>query len=113
MDSRTFKTKVSATTAKLKVTLAHPSLYAVCCNGMNYTVTVKDASGTVIGTTTEAASGTGTSSVLIDLKAVHATAGTYTFEVSGDLAVSDPDTLDSESALGHVSVLQVAQLTPR
>ena len=112
-DSRSFTTKVSSTTTKLKVTLAHPSLYAVCCNGMNYTVTVKDSKGTVIGTTTEAASGTGTSSVLIDLRAVHATAGAFTFDVSGDLAVSDPDTLDSESALGHVIVLQVAQLTPR
>ncbi len=112
-DSRSFTTYVSSTTTKLKVTLAHPSLYAVCCNGMIYTVTVKDATGTVIGTTTEAASGTGTSSVLIDLRAVHAGPGTYTFDVSGDLAVSDPGTLDSESALGHVIVLQVAQLTPR
>jgi hypothetical protein len=79
---------------------------------MIYTVTVKEASGKVIGTTTEAASGTGTgtSNVLIDLKAAGAARGAFTFAVSGDLAVSDPDTLDSESALGHVIVLQVAQL---
>jgi hypothetical protein len=77
---------------------------------MQYTVTVKDAGGKVIGTTTEAASGTGTSSVLIDLKAAAAKYGSFSYEVSGDLAASDPDTLDSESALGHVIVLQVAQL---
>jgi serine protease AprX len=109
-DSRTLTAPVSSTTTKLKVTLAHPSLYAVCCNGMQYTVTVKDAGGKVIGTTNEAASGTGTSSVLIDLKAAAAKYGSFSYEVSGDLAASDPDTLDSESALGHVIVLQVAQL---
>ena len=79
---------------------------------MQYTVTVKDAGGKVIGTTTEAASGTGTSSVLIDLKAAAAIRLLH-YEVSGDLAASDPDTLDSESALGHVIVLQVAQLQGR
>jgi hypothetical protein len=30
--------------------------------------------------------------------------------VSGELAVSDPDTLDSESLLGRMVTLQVAQL---
>ena len=38
------------------------------------------------------------------------TYGAFTFEVRGELAVSDPDTLDSESLLGRMVTLQVAQL---
>lgn len=37
--------------------------------------------------------------------------GTFTVEVSGFLAASDPDTLDSESLLGRMITLQVAQVT--
>jgi serine protease AprX len=92
------------------VTLSHPSLAVVGANFMVYTVTVLDGTGQVLGKTTEAASGAGTSSMFIDLKASAAHAGTYTFQVSGQRAASDPDTVDSESALGRVVVLQVAQL---
>jgi serine protease AprX len=108
-DSRTFTADVPSTTTHLKITLSHPSLAVVGRNGMVYTVTVRDAAGKVLGTTTESASGAGTSSLLIDLRAAAATYGTFTFAVSGELAVSDPDTLDSESLLGRVVVLQVAQ----
>jgi serine protease AprX len=109
-DTRTFAVAVPATATHLKVSLSHPSLYAVGLNEMEYTVTVRDAAGKLLGTTTESDAGGGTSSLLVDLKALGATAGAYTFAVSGDLAASDPDTLDSESALGRVVVLQVAQL---
>jgi serine protease AprX len=108
-DSRTFTADVPSTTTQLKVTLSHPSLAVVGSNGMIYTVTVRDAAGRVLGTTTESPSGAGTSSLLIDLRAAAAQPGTYTFAVSGQRAVSDPDTLDSESLLGRVVVLQVAQ----
>jgi serine protease AprX len=108
-DSRSFTTDVASKTTHLKVTLSHPSLAAVGANGMIYTVTVIDGTGQELGTTTESASGAGTSSLLIDLKAAAAHSGTFTFQVSGQRAVSDPDTLDSESALGRVVVLQVAQ----
>ena len=37
--------------------------------------------------------------------------GTFTVEVSGFLSSSDPDTLDSESLLGRMITLQVAQVT--
>jgi hypothetical protein len=37
--------------------------------------------------------------------------GTYTFQVAGDYAASDPDTLDSDSLLGRVVALSVAQLS--
>jgi serine protease AprX len=36
--------------------------------------------------------------------------GAFTFEVSRELSISDPDTLDSESLLGRMVTLQVAQL---
>jgi serine protease AprX len=108
-DSRTFTADVPATTTRLKVTLSHPSLAVVGSNAMIYTVKVLDGTGQVLGTTTESTSGAGTSSLLIDLPAAAAHAGTYTFQVSGQRAVSDPDTFDSESLLGRVVVLQVAQ----
>jgi serine protease AprX len=110
-DSRSFQTVVGSKTKQLKVTLSHPSTTAVSGNNMSYTVTVTDAAGKVIGTTTEA-SGAGTASVQIDLVQQAAKYGTFTFAVSGVRSVSDPDTLDSESALGRVVVLQVAQLLP-
>jgi serine protease AprX len=108
-DSRTFFADVSSRTTHLKVTLSHPSLAVVGQNRMNYTVTVIDGTGQELGTTTESTSGAGTASLLLDLSAAAAHPGTYTFQVSGQLAVSDPDTLDSESLLGRVVVLQVAQ----
>jgi serine protease AprX len=108
-DSRTFTTSVPSTTTHLKVTLSHPSLAVVGSNQMIYTVTVLDGAGRVLGTTTESTGGAGTSSLLIDLRNAAAQYGTFTFQVSGQRAASDPDTLDSESALGRVVVLQVAQ----
>jgi len=36
--------------------------------------------------------------------------GTFSFDVSGVYAASDPDTLDSDSLLGRVVALDVAQL---
>jgi serine protease AprX len=112
-DSRTLATYVPPTTTQLKVTISHPSLAVVGVNGAEYSVTVSDATGKVLGTTTESTLGSGTASLQVDLKAAGATPGAYTFAVSGDLAASDPDTLDSESALGRVVVLQVAQLQSR
>jgi serine protease AprX len=108
-DSRTFHADVPGRITHLKVTLSHPSLAVIGWNRMNYKVTVIDGTGQVLGTTTESASGAGTASLLLDLRAAAAHAGEYTFRVSGELAASDPDTLDSESLLGRVVVLQVAQ----
>jgi serine protease AprX len=113
-DTRSYTTTVPLGVTYLKVALSHPSFAAVAPNGMQYTVTVRDASGKVVGTTTEAPLlAAGTSSVLIDLRAVSPAVayGTFTLDVSGDLAVSDPDTLDSDSALGRMVTLEVVQLT--
>jgi hypothetical protein len=109
-DSRTFTAYVPANRTHVKVTLSHPSDAVVDQNdARSYVVTVIDGVGQVLGMTTESASGAGTASLLIDLKAANASPGDYTFQASGRLAVSDPDTFDSESLLGRVVVLQVAQ----
>ena len=112
-DRRNFATSVASNVSHLKVTLSHPSGAVVGENLMEYTVTVRDAAGQLVGVTTEAATGAGTASFFVDLKAFRVPPivyGAFTFEVSGELAVSDPDTLDSESLLGRMITLQVAQL---
>ncbi len=111
-DHRSYTTAVPSTATHLKVTLSHPSGAALGENLMNYTVTVRDAAGRLLGTTTEAEAGAGTASAFIDLRGFQPAVsyGTFTFEVSGVFAVSDPDTLDSESLLGRMVTLQVAQL---
>ena len=112
-DSHTYTAPVTLGTGYVKVTLSHPSLAVVGINGTSYDVTVKDASGRVLGTTTESiTAGAGTASVLINLATAGPVVyGTFTFDVSGFHAASDPDTLDSDSLLGRVVALQAAQLT--
>jgi serine protease AprX len=111
-DSHTYTAPVALGTGYVKVTLSHPSLAVVGINGTSYDVTVKDASGRVLGTTTESiTAGAGTASVLINLATAGTVVyGTFTFEVSGFYAASDPDTLDSDSLLGRIVGLHVAQL---
>jgi serine protease AprX len=114
-DSHTYTVNVPRGVTNLKVTLSHPSLAAIGANGTVYDVTVKDAAGKVVGTGTESdlASGAGTNSTFIDLAKANAKYGTFTIEVSGQYAASDPDTLDSDSALGRVVAIQVAELKHR
>ena len=110
-DQRTLTAAVGLGVTHVKVALSHPSLAAAQVNGMEYTVTVKDSTGKVVGTTVEAPIlGAGTAYVLVDLAAAGAAIGSWSFDVSGELAASDPDTLDSESALGRMVTLTVVQL---
>lgn len=112
-DQRTFATAVTSNVSHLKITLSHPSGAVLGENLMEYTVTVRDAAGQLLGVTTEAPTGAGTASIFIDLKAFlvpPVAYGAFTFDVSGELSVSDPDTLDSESLLGRMVTLQVTQL---
>ncbi len=111
-DTRHYDAPVAAGVTQLKVSLSHPSLAAVGINGSSYTVTIKDPSGATIGTTTEApTAGAGTATALVDLAALGLGDGTYTFDVVGNYAASDPDTLDSDSVDGRMVTLHVAQLT--
>ncbi len=110
-DSRVVKVKVGKGIDRLAVALAHPSLGTVGANLSGYTVTVTDPEGKVVGTTTESlTAGSGTATVVVRLNKTGSGAGVYSFAISGDYAASDPDTLDSDSALGRMVTLQVAQL---
>ena len=114
-DSRTVAVAVPEGTTHLKVTLSHPSGAVLGLNGpFSYTVTVRDAGDQLLGTTSETLTqGAGTASLLIDFTSFAnppVTYGAFTFEVRGELAISDPDTFDSESLLGRMVTLQVAQL---
>jgi serine protease AprX len=113
-DNRTYAVAVPIGTTHVKVTLSHPSLAVVGINGTSYTVAVRDAAGQLLGTTTESfTEGAGTASSFIDLRSFQnppVAYGAFTFEVSGEYAASDPDTLDSDSLLGRMVTLQVAQL---
>jgi serine protease AprX len=111
-DSRIVKVKVGDRVDRLAVALAHPSLGTVGANLSSYTVTVTNAKGKVVGTTTESlTAGSGTATAVIRLGKVGSGPGVYSFAISGDYAASDPDTLDSDSVLGRMVTLQVAQLS--
>jgi serine protease AprX len=111
-DARAYQVNVASTTRFLKVTLSHPSTTVVTGNNMFYDLTVKDAAGKVIATGEELASA-GTTTALIELgKVAGIKYGTFTIEISGFLAVSDPDTFDSESLLGRMNTLQVTWVNP-
>jgi serine protease AprX len=110
-DQRTLSTAVGLGVTHVKVALSHPSLAVAQANGMEYTVTVRDGDGDVVGTTVEAPIlGAGTAYVFVDLAAAGATRGTWSFDISGEIAASDPDSIDSESALGRMVTLTVVQL---
>ncbi|MEA2677576.1 MAG: serine protease AprX [Chloroflexota bacterium] len=111
-DSHTYTVSVSSATRYLKATLSHPSTTVLTGNNMFYDLTIKDAAGTVIATGEELASA-GTTSALVDLRSIAGIKyGTFTIEISGFLAVSDPDTFDSDSLLGRMNTLQVAWVNP-
>ncbi|HEY0951503.1 hypothetical protein, partial [Nocardioides sp.] len=109
-DSATYAVPVSTRTDRLAVSLAFPSGGTVGASLFSYTVTVHDPSGAVVATSTsDPTAGSGTALASVRLPAGHAT-GRYTFEVTGDYAASDPDTVDSDSVLGRFVTLHVAQL---
>ena len=109
-DSATYEVPVKARARSLAVSLAFPSSGTVGASLFSYTVTVLDPRGQVVGTTTsDPAAGSGTALATVDLPK-RARAGTYTFQVAGDYAASDPDTVDSDSLLGRFVTLHVAQV---
>lgn len=109
-DQRSIQVPVGENATHLKVTIAFPS-EAVLGSDLNltdYTVTVRDTDGRVIATSNDA--GIGSESALVDLAEAGTGPGTYTIDVVGEFAISDPDTLDSDSLLNDTVTLQVASL---
>ena len=110
-DSHTYRVRVRRGVTALKISLAHPSLRSLVANLSSYTVTVRDPRGKVVGTTHESATaGSGTATAFLRLGRMGPGPGTYRLHVSGQYAASDPDTLDSDSLLGRMVTLHVAQL---
>jgi serine protease AprX len=108
--SATHQVTVLPGTSALKVVVVHPTTGQAGANLFSFTAVVKDASGKTVGTTTtDMLYSTGIAHVLVP----GVSAGTYTIEVVGDYAVSDPDTIDSDSVNGRVVFVQAAQLATR
>ena len=109
-DSRTFTFDVPKSAKAIRLVLAHPSPDGVtgAINGFVYDLTVKDASGKVVATATSPMFGYPT--VSLDLMNPTPAFGKWTVEVTGTLSISDPDTLDSDSAAGDQATLSAVQL---
>jgi len=107
--SATRRVTVVRGVSALKIALVYPTP-GTAANLASFTATVKDRTGKVVGTTTtNMLYATGIATALV--RGVRP--GAYTVEVTGDYAVSDPDTLDSDSVNGRVVFLQAAQLGRR
>lgn len=105
-DAKTYQVKVGRKTRRLHLVLVHPTP-GTAANLAQYAATLTGPDGKVLGTSTSSVTqshGTAT----LDVKVPGP--GTYTVDVTGDLAVSDPDTIDSDSINGRVVFLQVAQI---
>lgn len=111
-DVRTFEIPRDTAATQLKVTIVFPSEATLGADlGLTeYSVVVEDAAGRVVVESLERV-GIGAAGALVALPA--GLVGPYTVTVTGDRAVSDPDTLDSDSLLNDTVTLQVAQLRSR
>jgi serine protease AprX len=107
-DSTSYTVNVGRGVDRMKVVVVYPTPGTVT-NAASYTATVTRKGKQVGTTTTNINYATGVATLL--LKDV--SAGKYVVDVSGDYAVSDPDTIDSDSVNGRVVYLQVAQLRRR
>ncbi len=109
-DSVSYDVRVGRRARSLAVSLAFPSGGSVGASLFDYTVRVLDPWGNAIAsTTTDPVAGSGTA--LATVRPPNGLRpGTYTFRVEGNYAASDPDTVDSDSALGRFVTLHVAQL---
>jgi serine protease AprX len=111
-DVRSFRVEREQHATHLKVTVAFPSeaTLGVDLGLTSYSVVVTDARGrTLVAGTTRVGIGTAGALVAIPADAV----GPYDVTVTGDHAVSDPDTLDSDALLNDTITVQVAQLQRR
>ncbi|HET7194376.1 MAG TPA: S8 family serine peptidase [Nocardioides sp.] len=107
-DSASYAVHVERGVDRMKVVLVYPSPGTVT-NAASYTATVSRNGKQVGTTTTDINYATGVATLLLK----NVSAGKYQVDVSGDYAVSDPDTIDSDSVNGRVVYLQVAQLRHR
>lgn len=91
-DNRTFSLEVPATTQALKGVVSYPSLGYVGLNPFNYVLTIVDAAGKTVSTSTPATNA-GVSKLFVDLTAGAYTYGNWTVNVRGDLGAQDQDVI--------------------
>ena len=107
LDTRVFETDVAPGTSAVKAIVTYPSLALVGVNPFDWQITVLDAGGRTVATSTPSSSA-GVSSLFVELDPAAVTFGRWRIQVSGLLGASDVDTL-----LGNVVTLAVAQVERR
>jgi serine protease AprX len=106
--SKVFETAVGPETKTVRAIVTYPTLSLVGVNPFDWELTLTDASGKVVGTTTPA-SAAGVSTLTVDLASVQGVAfGTWKASLSGVLAVADTDIL-----LGNIVTVTLAQVEPQ
>lgn len=107
LDSRTFTTVVDPSVKAIRAVVSYPSLELLGVNPFDWQITVIDADGRALGSSTASAEA-GISKLTLDLAGMADVAyGTWKIQLDGVLGVADTDAL-----LGNVVTLTVAQLEP-
>jgi len=109
-DTRTYTITPQAGVDIVRATIVHPSeaVLGADLGLFEYAVTIADAEGNVLATHEQV--GIGAQSAKADLTGLTAAQrAQLTIEIVGVRAVSDPDTLDSDSLLNDTVTLQVVQ----
>jgi serine protease AprX len=106
-DTRTYTLQVSSATKAIKALVSYPSLGYVGANPFDYQLTLVDAAGKTVGTSTPAGDA-GMSQFFVDLGAGSYTYGTWTLNVVGNLGAQDQDTL-----MGVLVSVALHQLAPQ
>ena len=91
-DIRVFTVNVPATTQAIKALVSYPSLGYVGLNPFDYSITLADAAGTVVATSTPAANA-GMSQLFVELAGAGYAYGNWTVTVRGELGAQDQDVL--------------------
>ena len=106
-DTRSFELNVPPGTSGVKAVATYPSLGLVGANPFDWQITLSDASGRVLGTST-ASPAAGVSSVFVDVAAAGDVAfGRWTATVKGVVGAADTDAL-----IGNTVTVAVAQVVP-
>ena len=102
--TREFRTEVARGTDAVRAIVSYPTLGPVGINPFDWQVSVADAAGRVVGTSTPSTSA-GVSSLSVDLDRAAVEFGTWKVTVSGTFGAADTDAL-----IGNVVTLSVAQV---
>jgi serine protease AprX len=106
-DRKQYAIAVPATTKAIKALVSYPSAGYVGVNPFNYSITVVDAAGKVVATSTPQSSA-GVSNLFVDFSSGSYAYGTWTVNVVGEQGAQDQDTL-----MGTLVSVAVHQLKPQ